>query len=95
MVDRSVYILAPMLAISMAFATGASAHPVDTSAVTRSQSELHTSDAIAPAVLPYLACLYAVRGLPFLRGSDGKQISYDKSDRDCSATCPGRCSEDA
>jgi hypothetical protein len=46
---------------------------------------LHTPDLIAPAVLPYLACLYAERGLPLLRASDGSQIPYDKSTSDCSA----------
>ena len=40
------------------------AQPVDSSAVTRAQPQLHTPDVIAPAVLPYLACLYALRGLP-------------------------------
>jgi hypothetical protein len=46
---------------------------------------LHTPDVIAPAVLPYLACLYAERGLPLLRAADGAQIAYDKSSKDCSA----------
>ena len=46
---------------------------------------LHTPDAIAPAVLPYLACLYAERGLPLLRASDGTQVAYDKSGSGCSA----------
>ena len=46
---------------------------------------LHTPDVIAPAVLPYLACLYAERGLPLLRANDGSQIAYDKSGSGCSA----------
>jgi hypothetical protein len=46
---------------------------------------LHTPDVIAPAVLPYLACLYAERGLPLLRAADGSQVAYDKSSSDCSA----------
>jgi hypothetical protein len=46
---------------------------------------LHTPDVIAPAVLPYLACLYAERGLPLLRATDGSQVAYDKSSGDCSA----------
>jgi hypothetical protein len=46
---------------------------------------LHTPDVIAPAVLPYLACLYAERGLPLLRAADGTQVTYDKSSSDCSA----------
>src|SRR3954453_16688418 len=46
---------------------------------------LHTPDVIAPAVLPYLACLYAERGLPLLLAADGAQIAYDKSSKDCSA----------
>jgi hypothetical protein len=49
---------------------------------------------IAPAVLPYLACLYAERGLPLLRASDGTQISYDKSSSDCSAA-RGRATAEA
>ncbi len=46
---------------------------------------LHTPDIIAPAVLPYLACLYAERGLPLLRATNGAQIAFDKSSGDCSA----------
>lgn len=46
---------------------------------------LHTPDVIAPAVLPYLACLYAERGLPLLRATDGTQMTYDKSGIGCSA----------
>jgi len=46
---------------------------------------LHTPDVIAPAVLPYLACLYAERGLPLLRAADGTQVAYDKSGTGCSA----------
>jgi hypothetical protein len=55
---------------------------------------LHTPDVIAPAVLPYLACLYAERGLPLLRATDGSQVAYDKSDGDCSAART-RAGEDA
>jgi hypothetical protein len=55
---------------------------------------LHTPDVIAPAVLPYLACLYAERGLPLLRAADGTQVSYDKSSGDCSAA-RARASADA
>jgi hypothetical protein len=46
---------------------------------------LHTPDVIAPAVLPYLACLYAERGLPLLRAADGSQVAYDKNGAGCSA----------
>src|SRR5260221_13341852 len=46
---------------------------------------LHTPDVIAPAVLPYLACLYAERGLPLLRATDGTRVTYDKNSSDCSA----------
>ncbi len=48
---------------------------------------LHTPDEIAPAVLPYLACLYAARGLPLLRGTDGRPISSSEpaAGSDCSA----------
>jgi len=45
---------------------------------------LHTPDVIAPAVLPYLACLYAERGLPLLHATDGTQVTYDKSGSGCS-----------
>ena len=46
---------------------------------------MNIPDVIAPAVLPYLACLYAERGLPLLRAADGTQIVYDKGSPDCSA----------
>jgi hypothetical protein len=55
---------------------------------------LHTPDVIAPAVLPYLACLYAERGLPLLRAADGSQVAYDKGSGDCSAA-RARASADA
>lgn len=46
---------------------------------------LHTPDQIAPAVLPYLACLFAARGLPLLRGTDGKPITTERpTNGDCS-----------
>jgi hypothetical protein len=35
----------------------------------------HTPDEIVPAVLPYLACLYASRGLPLLNGTDRQSIA--------------------
>ena len=63
----------------------AAVQAVDATPVNRAVPELHTPDVIAPAVLPYLACLYASRGLPLLRGSDGGQINFDKSGGDCSA----------
>src|SRR5437763_6409953 len=46
---------------------------------------LHTPDVIAPAVLPYLGCLYAKRGMPLLRAVNGRQVAYDKSGISCSA----------
>jgi len=46
---------------------------------------LHTPDVISPAVLPYLACLYAERGLSLLRAADGTHVTYDKSGPDCAA----------
>lgn len=55
---------------------------------------LHTPDVIAPAVLPYLACLYAERGLPLLRATDGSHVAYDKSGSGCSAA-RARASADA
>ncbi len=63
----------------------AAAQAIDATPVTQAAPQLHTPDAIAPAALPYLACLYASRGLPLLRGSDGNQINYDKNGGDCSA----------
>ena len=68
--------LAAMLAVN---ASSGTAQPLG------ARPTLHTPDVIAPAVLPYLACLYAERGLPLLRATDGTQVSYDKSSRDCSA----------
>lgn len=38
---------------------------------------LHTPDAIAPAVLPYLACLYASRGLTLLNATDDRPMIAD------------------
>lgn len=38
---------------------------------------LHTPDEIAPAVLPYLACLYASRGLTLLNGTDDRPMIAD------------------
>jgi hypothetical protein len=78
-------VLAPMLPILLTAAAAGALQAVDSTPVTRAQPELHTPDAIASAVLPYLACLYASRGLPLLKGSDGSQINYDKNDSDCSA----------
>jgi len=69
----------------IAILVAAAAQAVDTSAVTGAQQQLHTPDVIAPEVLPYLACLYAARGLPLLRGSDGRQITFEKNGTDCSA----------
>lgn len=61
------------------------APPGDRSALVQAWPQLHTPDQITPAVLPYLACLYAERNLPPLRGSDGVPIAYDKSRGDCTA----------
>src|SRR4051794_9314365 len=69
----------------MAFAAPASAQPVDTSPATQAQAALHTPDVIASAVRPYAACLYGVRGLPLLLGTNGAPVTYDKKDGDCSA----------
>jgi hypothetical protein len=77
-------ILTRILSLLLAFATSPPVQPIDTSPVTQGQSALHTPDAIAPAILPYAACLYGARGLPLLLGRNGAHISYDKSDRDCS-----------
>ena len=77
-----VSLLLPLLA-NVSATDEAQAHSV--SQVAQQMRQLHTPDAIAPVVLPYLACLYAARGLPLLRGSDGAQVSYDESGNDCSA----------
>jgi hypothetical protein len=63
----------------------AQAQRVEATVVTRARPQLHTPDQIAPAVLPYLACLYAERGLPLLRATDGTEVAYDRSASDCSA----------
>src|SRR3954469_18538727 len=69
-----------MAVVSLVFAApGTGAEPLGP------MPTLHTPDVIAPAVLPYLACLYAERGLPLLRATDGAQVTYDKSTKDCSA----------
>jgi hypothetical protein len=78
----SIPVVIPTLLL---LSVAAGAPPVDPSAVTRARPQLHTPDQIAPAVLPYLACLYAERGLPLLHASDGAQVAYDKSTSDCSA----------
>lgn len=75
----------PVLPILLAFAAPGAVQRLDTSAVTQAQRVLHTPDAIAPAVLPYAACLYGVRGLPLLQGSNGALIKYDNRDGNCSA----------
>jgi hypothetical protein len=75
-----------LVVISTWFALAASqAQRVEPTVVTGARPQLHTPDQIAPAVLPYLACLYAERGLPLLRATDGAQVAYDKSTSDCSA----------
>jgi hypothetical protein len=75
-----------MLPILMALAAGTAGQALEANPANTQQVFLHTPDSIAPAVMPYLACLYAERGLPFLKGSDGGQIAFDKGDSDCSAT---------
>jgi hypothetical protein len=47
---------------------------------------LHTPDAIAPALMPYLACVQAQRGSSLLKVTMGGEVHYDKNDRNCSAT---------
>ena len=77
-------IIAALLPILLTMAPSA-AQAVDPGPITRAVPQLHTPGAIAPAVLPYLACPYASRVLPLLRGSDRSQIAYAKSDSNCSA----------
>lgn len=77
--------VAPVLTVALALAGAPPDRPVDTSLVTQPQSVLHTPDAILPAVLPYIACLYGLRGLPFVAATNAKRISYDKSDGTCLA----------
>lgn len=76
--------LTPVLNIVMAFEAVAAMQPIDSSPVTGAQSVLAIPDAIAPAVMPYAACLYAVRGLPFLLGRERRQVTYEKSNGNCS-----------
>src|SRR5437764_5330551 len=69
-----------MAVVSLVFAApGTGAEPLGP------KLTLHTPDVIAPAVLPYLACLYAERCLPLLRAADGSQVAYDKSGTGCTA----------
>jgi hypothetical protein len=79
MVLSIVRLCAPAAAMLAVSATGTAAQPLG------ARPTLHTPDVIAPAVLPYLACLYAERGLTLLRATDGTQMTYDKSSSDCSA----------
>jgi hypothetical protein len=74
-------ILMPML---MAVAGGAGAQSVS-GTLGGTSASLHTPDLIAPAVLPYLACLYAARGQLLLRGSDGRPIGDAAKSHDCTA----------
>lgn len=57
------------MAAALAVAQGAS--PVETLAT---DPHFHAPDEVVPAVLPYLACLYATRGLPLLNGTEGQPI---------------------
>ena len=77
-------LLTSMLPILMSFA--ATSAPDTGHVLFASPPLLHTPEAIAPAVLPYLDCLFARRGVPFLKVTLGNPISYDTNDRDCSAT---------
>jgi hypothetical protein len=63
-----------LILLAALFASSGQQTEVGSRAPLRTQS-LHTPDQISPAVLPYLACLYAARGLPLLRGIDGRPIS--------------------
>src|SRR5438067_2401192 len=74
--------LLPVLAAISGGGVGSAAR---SNPVTQLRAELHTPDEIAPAVLPYLACLYSARGLPLLRGRDGVQVEFEASGDDCSA----------
>jgi len=75
-----------LLPILMALAAWTAGLPGDSNPAPPSQPFLQTPDSIAPAVLPYLACLFGARGLPVLKGNDGSEIAFDKSHGDCSAT---------
>jgi hypothetical protein len=63
-----------LLALAALLATSGGQFQVGNPAPLTTRS-LHTPDEIAPAVLPYLACLYEARGLPLLRGTDGQPIT--------------------
>jgi hypothetical protein len=53
---------------------------------TAADLHFHAPDEIVPAVLPYLACLYASRGLPLLNGTDRQAIASKVAlGGDCSA----------
>ena len=79
----SIQLLFPMLLAATAGAAAAQTGGSDT--LSGTTNSLHTPDEIAPAVLPYLGCLYATRGLPLLRGSDGQQIGGGVRGGDCGA----------
>lgn len=69
----------PVAGLMLACATTAMGQPLGP------KPTLHTPDVIAPAVLPYLACLYAERGLPLLHATDGTRVPYERGGSGCSA----------
>src|SRR5205807_2586375 len=71
-------------AIALAVNSAAAAQTVEPAPIVHAWPQLHTPDQITPAVLPYLACLYARRGLPPLHAADGAPVAYDHSSPDCS-----------
>src|SRR3954471_8073183 len=66
-----VFLLNGATAFSLAQAAPPAQPIVDSSA----DLHFHAPDQIVPAVLPYLACLYASRGLPLLNGTDRQSIA--------------------
>jgi hypothetical protein len=72
-------------ALALAVNSASTAQPAEPPPVVHAWPKLHTPDQITPAVLPYLACLYARRGLPPLHAPDGSLVAYDRSSPDCSA----------
>src|SRR3954447_6567158 len=70
-------VMAPMILLNLAVALGQAQAAPEPMPIADTSADLHfhAPDQIVPAVLPYLACLYASRGLPLLNGTDRQSIA--------------------
>src|SRR3954447_8989915 len=84
-------VMAPMILLNLAVALGQAQAAPEPMPIADTSADLHfhAPDQIVPAVLPYLACLYASRGLPLLNGTDRQSIASKVGVRgDCSGARP-------